>query len=126
MSTRDPLSSASGPDSAEAAPARAGFVPVATPADPEALQKLAWTGDAVLGLFARRHVLARLGRIDTPAFLELTSNAFLSGLGPPTRVEAEIGLVYERDGLDAAFAYIEARVVPLWRAQQARRVRQRR
>ncbi len=44
-------------------------------------------------LFTRQHVLARLGRIDTAAFLGLTSNAFLSGLTRPTRVEAEIGLV---------------------------------
>ncbi len=103
----------------------APFVPVVPPTDPEAEKNLAWTGDAVLALFAREHVLARLGHIDTPAFLELTSNAFLSTLGRPTRVEAEIGLVYQRDGLAAAYAYIEARILPLWRAQQARRHRQR-
>jgi hypothetical protein len=103
----------------------APFTPVVPPSDPAAEQALAWTGDAVLALFAREHVLARLGRIDTPAFLDLTSNAFLSTLGRPTRVEAEIGLVYRRDGLAAAFSYIEARLLPLWRAQQARRVRRR-
>lgn len=103
----------------------APFTPVVPPSDPAKEQILAWTGDAVLSLFAREHVLARLGRIDTPAFLDLTSNAFLSAIGRPTRVEAEIGLVYQRDGLAAAFAYIEARLLPLWRAQQARRVRRR-
>lgn len=101
------------------------FTPVVPPSDPATEQALAWTGDAVLALFAREHVLARLGRIDTPAFLDLTSNAFLSTLGRPTRVEAEIGLVYRRDGLPAAFAYIESRILPLWRAQQARRARRR-
>lgn len=102
------------------------FVPVVPPSDPSEEQELAWLGDAVLGLFAREHVLARVGKIDTRAFLDLTCNAFLSGIGRPTRVEAEIGVVYRRDGLAAAFAYIEARVVPLWRVQEGRRARQRR
>lgn len=109
----------------DSAVAATRFTPVVPPSDLESEQALAWTGDAVLALFAREHVLARLGRIDTPAFLDLTSNAFLSAIGRPTRVEAEIGLVYQRDGLAAAFAYIEARLLPLWRAQQARRVRRR-
>lgn len=101
------------------------FTPVVPPTDPTAERELAWVGDAVLGLFAREHVLKRIRKIDTQAFLDLTSNAFLTGIGRPTRVEAEIGLVYRRDGLAAAFAYIEARVVPLWRVQEARRRRQR-
>jgi hypothetical protein len=103
----------------------AGFKPVTPPPDPEEERELAWIGDAVLSIFAREHVLKRLGRIDTPAFLSLTSNAFLSALGRATRVEAEIGLVYQQEGLGAAFAYIEQRVMPLWNAQEARRVRQR-
>lgn len=102
------------------------FTPVVPPTDPTAERELAWVGDAVLGLYAREDVLRRIGKIDTRAFLDLTSNAFLTGIGRPTRVEAEIGLVYRRDGLAAAFAYIEARVTPLWRAQEARRSRQRR
>lgn len=107
------------------APVPVAFTPVNPPVDPAAEQALAWTGDAVLALFAREHVLRRIGKIDTPAFLDLTCNAFLSGLGRPTRIEAEIGLVYESEGLAAAYAYIEARILPLWRAQQARRIRQR-
>ncbi len=101
------------------------FAPVHPPVDPAAEQALAWTGDAVLALFAREHVLRSIGKIDTQAFLNLTSNAFLSAIGRPTRVEAEIGLVYEREGLAAAYAYIEARIMPLWRTHQARRQRQR-
>ncbi len=122
-------SATSAPSSCSAVPASAepaAFAPVAPPTDPAAEQALAWTGDAVLALFARQHVLRSLGRINTEAFLRLTSNEFLSGLGRPTRVEAEIGLVYEREGLAAAFAYIEARILPLWRAQESRRARQRR
>jgi hypothetical protein len=102
-----------------------GFVPIQPPADETRERELAWVGDAVLGLYAREDVLRRLGRIDMGAFKDLTSNAFLAALGRPTRVEAEIGLVYERDGLSAAFAYIESRIAPLWRAQESKRIRQR-
>jgi len=115
------------PDTAiPAATVASAFIPVVPPTDPAAEQALAWLGDAVLALFAREHVLKRIGFINTQAFHDLTCNAFLTGIGRPTRVEAEIGLVYQRDGLAAAFAYIEARVLPLWRAQEARRARQRR
>ena len=103
----------------------ADFTPVVPPSDSVEEQSLAWIGDAVLALFAREHVLKRLGRLDTPAFLDLTCNAFLSSFGRPTRVEAEIGLVYQREGLAGAFAYIEARIIPLWRVQEAKRTRQR-
>ncbi|MEI6872061.1 MAG: ribonuclease III domain-containing protein [Verrucomicrobiota bacterium] len=101
------------------------FFPVTPTTDPTEERALAWIGDAVLGLFAREHVLKRLGRIDTPAFLDLTSNAFLSAFGRATRVEAEVGLVYQREGLAGAFSYIEARILPHWRVQEAKRIRQR-
>lgn len=100
--------------------------PVVTPTDPALEQELAWVGDAVLALWARERVLRERGRLDTPEFLKLTSNEFLQSLGRPTRVEAEFGVVYRRDGLAAAFAYIEARVVPMHRRQEANRRRQRR
>ena len=102
------------------------FQPVTPPSDTVEERELAWLGDAVLSLFAREHVLTRLSRIDTPAFLSLTSNAFLSGIGRATRIEAEIGLVYREQGIVSAFKYIEQRIIPLWSAQQAKRVRQRR
>jgi hypothetical protein len=102
-----------------------GFTPEQPPTEESRERELAWVGDAVLGLYAREDVLRRLGRIDMGAFKDLTSNAFLAALGRPTRVEAEIGLVYQRDGLVAAFAYIEARIAPLWKAQETRRIRQR-
>jgi len=100
--------------------------PVATPTDPAVEQELAWVGDAVLALWAREQVLRDCGRLDTREFLNLTSNEFLQSLGRPTRVEAEFGVVYRRAGLAAAFAYIEARVLPVYRKQAANRRRQRR
>ena len=102
------------------------FSPAVTPADPRAEQELAWIGDAILALWARERILRELGRLDTQAFLHLTANEHLAGLARPTRVEAEIGVVYRRDGLAAAFAYIEARLLPMFQRQEANRRRQRR
>jgi len=79
---------------------------------------LAWIGDAVLALFAREWLLKEP---DHPLFsrqerfIRLTSNDFLKALGEPTRVEAKIGKIYQRDGLDAAFTYIETTLKPLFR-----------
>jgi hypothetical protein len=81
----------------------------------------AWIGDAVLALFARSWVLRELGRMDGEWFTRLTSNDFLSAFGSPTRVEAEIGELYRQRGLDAAFASMEERFIPLLRKQMARR-----
>jgi hypothetical protein len=102
------------------------LVPVVPPVDPQVEQELAWVGDAVLALWARERVLREVGRIDTDAFLRLTANEHLAGIARPTRVEAEIGLVHRREGLAAAFAYIEARLLPMFRLQEANRRRQRR
>lgn len=98
---------------------------VSPPTDPTAEQHLAWIGDAVLALWAREHILRTGGQIETEKFRQLTSNAFLQSLGRPTRVEAEFGLVYQREGLAAAFAYIEARVLPVHLRQIAKRRRHR-
>jgi hypothetical protein len=101
-------------------------VPVATPSDPRAERELAWVGDAVLALWARERILREQGGIDAAAFLRLTANEHLAGIARPTRVEAEIGVVYRREGLAAAFAYIEARLLPVFLRQEATRRRQRR
>lgn len=98
---------------------------VPPPGDLQAEQEHAWVGDAVLALWARERVLSETGGINTEAFLQLTANKHLAGIARPTRVEAEIGIVYRRDGLVAAFAYIEARLLPVFRRQQANRRRQR-
>lgn len=77
----------------------------------------AWIGDAVLALFAREWILKQK---DIPAksradvFIQMTSNQFLTSLGEPTLMEAEIGVVYETEGLQAAFNYIEGKFLPLF------------
>jgi dsRNA-specific ribonuclease len=80
--------------------------------DPEEqLRNDAWIGDAVLALFARSWLL-QIGQTenskDRNRLFELwVSNQFLSSFGEPTSVEAAIGRTYARDGLAAAFAFIE-------------------
>ncbi len=104
----------------------ATLTPVNPPTDPRIEQELAWIGDAVLGLWAREKILRERGEIDPATFRNLTCNAFLQAFGRPTRVEAEIGLVYQKDGLAAANAYLEARLLPIYNKQEANRRRQRR
>jgi len=88
----------------------------------EAERRAAWTGDAVLSLFARRFILDYTdGYMDGEMLTRMTSNQFLAAFGNPTRVEAEIGRLYESEGLDAAFAHLEERLVPLFKKQEAKR-----
>ncbi len=72
----------------------------------------AWIGDAVLALFVREHLLEKNGTIDGEAFIRFTSNDFLRFQGNPTSVEAEIGRVYQEQGLEAGFAWIEEKLLP--------------
>ena len=77
----------------------------------------AWIGDAVLALFAREWILKQkdiAAKERAEVFIQMTSNRFLSSLGEPTAMEAEIGVVYESDGLQAAFDHIEAKLLPLF------------
>ena len=70
-----------------------------------------------MALFAREWILKQK---DIPAksradvFIQMTSNQFLTSLGEPTLMEAEIGVVYETEGLQAAFNYIEGKFLPLF------------
>jgi hypothetical protein len=80
----------------------------------EYLREEAWIGDAVLALFVRGWLLTAPNRTTSVAqraalFELFVSNQFLSTFGEPTRVEAEIGRLYQSDGLPAAFAFIEAK-----------------
>jgi dsRNA-specific ribonuclease len=84
-------------------------------------REAAWIGDAVLALFARQFVLRERATMDGEWFTRLTSNDFLSAFGNPTRVEAGIGKLYQQDGLEAAFAWIEENLVPLFLKQAAKR-----
>lgn len=67
----------------------------------------AWVGDAVLALYARRTILAALGAVDGELFTQITSNRFLTRFGEASEVEAEIGRLYETEGMEAAFSWIE-------------------
>ena len=53
----------------------------------------------------------------------MTSNQFLGTLGEPSEVEAELGRVYQQHGLDAAFAWIDEKIMPLFLKQEAKRAR---
>ena len=81
----------------------------------------AWLGDAVLALYAREKILREDGLLDGPKAERMTSNQFLSAFGEPSEVEASIGQVYQKDGLAEAFAFIEARFIPLFSKHELRR-----
>lgn len=83
----------------------------------------AWVGDALLSLFARRWLLERDGRMDGKRLVRMTSNQFLSAIGNPTSVEAKIGRIFEREGLDAAFRWMSEELVPLFEKQERKRQR---
>ena len=83
----------------------------------EQLREEAWIGDAVLALFVREWLLTVSSRetsvAQRTAIFELfVSNQFLSSFGEPTRIEAEIGRLYQTHGLSAAFASIEKNLLP--------------
>ena len=78
----------------------------------------AWVGDAVLALYVRRWILKEHGQMEGEMFVRYTSNDFLSRKGNPTSVEAEIGRVYEREGEQAAFDWIEAHLFPIFQEQE--------
>lgn len=80
----------------------------------------AWVGDAVLTLFARRYILAQEGTINNDRATRMTSNRFLEAVGNATAVEAQIGRIYETEGLAAAFAWIESELLPLHEKQERR------
>ena len=82
----------------------------------ERVRGYAWVGDAMLALFMRAKILEKCGQIDTQRFVSVTSNQFLSSFGSPTRVEAQIGILREREGEAAAMSYSEREIWP--RAQK--------
>ena len=87
-------------------------------------QELAWVGDAVLGLFARKWILEKEKKMDAKMFTRMTSNIFLNSLGNPTKVEAKIGLIFNNEGLEEAFSHIEKSLLPLFMKQEKKRIRQ--
>ena len=87
------------------------------------LQADAWIGDAVLTLYARLRILHRDGGIDGEKCRRMTSNQFLSSLGDPTQLEAQLGRVYTRQGLAAAFTWIDVKLMPLFERQEENRIK---
>jgi len=92
----------------------------------EQILKEAWIGDAVLALYVRRRILAESGAIDGAKAERMTSNRFLSGYDEPSRTEAVIGHVFEAQGLEAAFAWIEENLLPLFEKHERKRMHARR
>lgn len=89
----------------------------------EQVLKEAWLGDAVLCLYARQRILREDGQVSAEKCTRMTSNRFLSALGEPSEVEAELGRVYQTGGLESAYAWIEAKLMPVFERQEARRER---
>ena len=89
----------------------------------EVEQEQAWIGDAVLGLFSRQWILRKEKQIDAKMFTRMTSNQFLNSLGNPTHIEATIGRIYGKEGLEKAFYYIEEELIPLFLRQEKKRIR---
>ena len=85
------------------------------------LLQQAWLGDAVLALYVREKILREDGLLDGEKYTRMTSNQFLSALGEPSSVEAEIGTLYQAQGLAAAFAFIETRLIPVFDKQENNR-----
>ena len=83
----------------------------------------AWIGDAVLTLYARLRILREDESIDGAKATRMTSNQFLGSFGEPTEVEAEIGRVYATGGLEAAFSWIQTRLMPIHEKQEATRMK---
>lgn len=81
----------------------------------------AWIGDAVLCLYIRTMILRQDGAVDGAKCSRLTSNQFLAMIGEPTQVEAQVGRVYDGQGLEAAFAWIEQNLIPLFERVEQRR-----
>jgi len=50
--------------------------------------------------------------VDGERLTQVTSNRFLTRFGEPSEVEAEIGRVFESEGLEAAFEWIERTMGP--------------
>jgi 23S rRNA maturation mini-RNase III len=89
----------------------------------EQVLKEAWLGDAVLCLYARQRILREDGRIEAAKCTRMTSNQFLSAVGKASEVEAELGRVYLGEGLEAAFAWIERKLLPVFERQESKRER---
>ncbi|MEM9398831.1 MAG: hypothetical protein AAF984_01365 [Verrucomicrobiota bacterium] len=100
-----------------------GKTPLLASANIKELRELAWVGDAVLALYARQWILKseyRAEGIRARIFSRMTSNQFLSSVGEPTRVEAEIAYVYQTQGMEKTFEHIESNLLPVFKKQMTK------
>ncbi len=81
-------------------------------------QEQAWIGDTILDLYARTWILENNGTVCGEMLRRMTSNHFLACFGSPTSVEAKIGRIYVETGQEAAFAWIESELMPLFLKQE--------
>lgn len=98
-----------------------GLRKAASPAEKKAERDLAWMGDGVLELFCRGWILKNHGALSGEMVKRMTSNQFLATLGNPTAIEARIGQIYEEQGLEAAFGWIETEILPFFQKQERNR-----
>ena len=87
----------------------------------EQLRQRAWLGDGVLELFVRQWVLNQGQGLDAELKKRFTCNDFLACFGPPTEIEARIGVIYQQEGLQAAFDWIERELLPRFLKQELKR-----
>ena len=84
-------------------------------------QELAWIGDTILDLYARTWILKERGTVCGEILRRMTSNQFLACYGNPTAVEARIGSIYREEGLETAFLWIQAELLPIFEKQDKNR-----
>jgi len=84
-------------------------------------QELAWIGDTILDLYARTWILKERGTVCGETLRRMTCNQFLACVGNPTSVEAKIGTIYREDGMEAAFSWIQAQLLPIFEKQERNR-----
>ncbi len=89
-------------------------------------QEEAWIGDTVLDLFARSWILENNGTLSGEMLRRMTCNNFLACFGNPTTIEARIGKIYADKGLQPAFDWIEAELLPRFKKQELNLNRQQR
>jgi 23S rRNA maturation mini-RNase III len=84
-------------------------------------QELAWIGDTILDLYAREWILRERGSVCGETQRRMTCNQFLACYGNPTSVEAKIGELYQNQGMEAAFAWIQTEILPIFEKQERNR-----
>jgi hypothetical protein len=84
-------------------------------------QELAWIGDTILDLYARTWILKERGTVCGETLRRMTCNQFLACVGNPTSVEAKIGTIYREAGMESAFSWIEAELLPVFEKQERKR-----